>query len=97
MVKLRICAYQQCGHSHSPVPWECLPDEEFERLIDTMSLAVRRITNGLLPLMGQGIQNCQYKFRFRAFQLTFTGAYCISNMHWKNDRCVQEGIDVVWH
>ena len=59
-------------------PMECLPDEEFERLIDTNVLAVRRITNGLLPLMGQGSRIVNISSVSGLFNSPFTGAYCIS-------------------
>ena len=77
-LKLHYLRYQQCGHCSLPVPMECLPGWRPERLIDTNVLAVRRITNGLLPLMGQGSRIVNISSVSGLFNSPFTGAYCIS-------------------
>ncbi len=59
-------------------PMELLPDEEFERLIDTNVLAIRRITNALLPLMSEGSRILNLSSVSGLFSSPFTGAYCIS-------------------
>lgn len=59
-------------------PMELLPDEEFERLIDTNVLAIRRITNAMLPLMSSGSRIVNLSSVSGLFSSPFTGAYCIS-------------------
>ncbi len=59
-------------------PLECLPDEEFEKVIDVNVLAVRRIINALLPLMAEGSRIVNISSVSGLFNSPFTGAYCIS-------------------
>ena len=59
-------------------PMECLPDEEFEKVIDVNVLAVRRITNALLPMMAEGSRIVNISSVSGLFSSPFTGAYCIS-------------------
>lgn len=59
-------------------PLECLPDEEFEKVIDVNVLAVRRIINALLPLMAEGSRIVNISSVSGLFSSPFTGAYCIS-------------------
>ena len=59
-------------------PLECLSDEDFEHQMDVNVMAVRRVTNAMLPLMGQGSRIVNISSVSGLFSSPFTGPYCIS-------------------
>ncbi|MBK8699745.1 MAG: SDR family NAD(P)-dependent oxidoreductase [Saprospiraceae bacterium] len=59
-------------------PMECLPDGEFEYLMNVNVLSVRRITNAFLPMMGEGSRIVNMSSVSGLFNSPYTGAYCIS-------------------
>jgi NAD(P)-dependent dehydrogenase (short-subunit alcohol dehydrogenase family) len=59
-------------------PMELVNDEDFEKQIDINVHSVRRITNALLPYMGDGSRIIMMSSVSGLFNSPFTGPYCVS-------------------